>query len=159
MVGCWLFYNLQKSRYLFYKKSNRFGQTFWAWNTSCQQSIEKPAKNHLKTGNLFLTMEVHMAPNPASPAHFGPDFRPGCQENTPGGRGATRWPDLQKNVQDFGVQKLGPKPKSRIFPGNVRNVHGIIFSLLGNYLGPLKIQLSNYLFFYLYMGPWPYRPF
>ena len=85
LLGCWLLVVLQKSRCLFYKKSNRFGQTFWAWNTRCQQSINNPSKNHPKTGNLFVTMEVHIAPNQQSPAGPGPDFRPGCQENTPGG--------------------------------------------------------------------------
>ena len=55
-------------------------------------------------------------------------------------------PKNQKKARDLGGAKMGPEPKSGIFPGNVRNVHGIIFSLLGNYLGPLKIQLSNYLF-------------
>ena len=55
-----------------------------------------------------------------------------------------------KNVQDCGVQKLGPKPRSGIFLANVRNARGIIFSLLGNYLGPLKIQFSNYLYVWGY---------
>ena len=115
-----------------------------------QQSIRKTPK----TGNLFLTMEVHIPPNPTSPPHKGPDFRPGCQENTPGGLMGHQRAKNPKNVQDFGVQKNGSKPKSEICLANVRDGPGIMFSLLGNYLGPLKIQFSNYLFICLGLPPW-----
>ena len=56
----------------------------------------------------------------------------------------------QKNGGRFGVQKMGPGPKSGIFLANVGDGPGIIFSLLGNYLGPLKIKFP---FFYLFKTP------
>ena len=144
----------QKSMYMFYKNPTGLGKH----SGHGTQDANNPSKKHPKTGNLFVPMEVHMASNPASPACPGPDFRPGYQKNTPRGLMGHQRATNQKNVRDFGVQKMGPKPKSGIFSGNVRNVHGIIFSLLGNYLGPLKIQFSNYLFIYMFgVSPLDYR--
>ena len=58
----------------------------------------------------------------------------------PGAIWAIRKSKIPKNIVGLGVQKLGPKPKSGISLANVWDAHGIIFSLLGNYLGPLKIR-------------------
>ena len=89
-----------------------------------------------------------MAPNPASPAHFGPDFRPGYFKNTPRAHMGHQRANNQTNVGKYGVQKMGPGPKNGICLANVRDVHGVMFSLLGNYLGPLKHQFS---IFYIYL--------
>ena len=68
-----------------------------------QQSTNNPSKKtHKKAGNLFVAMEVHMAPNRPSPASSGPDFRPGYHKNSPGGRGAARGPTIKKCQRFWG---------------------------------------------------------
>ena len=84
-------------------------------------------KKHSRTGNLFLTMEVHIPPNPASLAYFGPDFRPWCFKNTPGGHRGHQRSKNTKNDKDFGVQKGVPNPN----PGFVRQMSGMA---LGSFL-------------------------
>ena len=77
-----------------------------------------------------------MAPNPASPPHFGPDFRYGCPQNAPGAWTGHQKVKNRENVGKSGVQKNGFPADIRDFLANVRNVPGILFSLLENYLGP-----------------------
>ena len=43
-------------------------------------------------------------------------------------------------------KQIGPKPKTDILLANVRDGPGIIFSLLGNYLGPLKYRFPMFIF-------------
>ena len=56
-----------------------------------------------------------MAPNPASPAHFGPDFRPRYFKNTPRGPYGPPEGKKSKKCPIFWGPKVGPKPEPGIF--------------------------------------------
>ena len=77
-----------------------------------------------------------MAPNPASPPHFGPDFRYGSPRNAPGAWKGRQEAKNPETLGKSGGQKSWLSTQIRIFLANVRNVPGIIFSLLENYVGP-----------------------